>query len=349
MSKEQPHVTIKDIGDACGVSATTVSLALRNHPRISDKTKAKVQEAANELGYKRNPLVAALMSRLKSAQTSYIPVPLAAVCDMPLDQIEKHLYHKTVWGGVSKRARELGFSIDPFHLPDERPSSGKHLTNMLYSRGICGVLVLPLSQNDGQLSLDWSRFSSVAIGYSMQKPGLHRICPDQYHGIRLALEKARQRGYTRPGLVISQQTARRTLYLRSSGFYGYEYSLKTPQIIPVLEYNGTTPSQLIDWFKTYRPDVIISPNIRADEWTALETCGVRIPLDVGLISLSNHSTEINISGVDECEDYVGEMAVDRLAQLLYQNEQGIPARPTTLEIAPSWIEGETLPVKRNPS
>ena len=46
---EQKYVTLKDLAKECGVTPTTVSLALRNHPRISDATKENVRKAAKKL------------------------------------------------------------------------------------------------------------------------------------------------------------------------------------------------------------------------------------------------------------------------------------------------------------
>lgn len=49
-----PYVTIKDIARQLGVSASTVSRALRNEKNISPDTKASIIELANSLGYKPN-------------------------------------------------------------------------------------------------------------------------------------------------------------------------------------------------------------------------------------------------------------------------------------------------------
>ena len=45
-------ITIDDIASELGISVSTVSRALNNHPRISDATKQKVLKKAKELGYK---------------------------------------------------------------------------------------------------------------------------------------------------------------------------------------------------------------------------------------------------------------------------------------------------------
>lgn len=55
-------VSLQHIAVKAGVTKGTVSLALRNHPRISAATPVRVQAVAAELGYRPNPAVAAWMS-----------------------------------------------------------------------------------------------------------------------------------------------------------------------------------------------------------------------------------------------------------------------------------------------
>lgn len=341
MSEPGAHVTIKDIAKACGVSPTTVSLALRNHPRISEKTKERVKKAAEELGYKRHPLVAALMSNLGRSHYSDSPVPLAAVYNKPQKEVDASAYHRRLWAGISQRAAELGFSVDRFFLQDAKIANAQRLSEILYARGVTGILIPPLAQGGGHLSLDWDRFSAVAIGYSMLRPELNRVCPDQYQGIRLAMHYIRRFGYTRPGLVINGFSGLRTLHLWSSGFYGFEYERKTDGVIPVLECGEVDSSQLLAWYEQYRPDVIISSGTDREVWKVLQKTDLQIPEDVGFVTLSRSEMDPDVAGINENEDGVGSASVDQLAQLLYYNEQGIPQHPHVLQIAPSWEDGST--------
>ena len=46
--------TIKDIAQRAGVSVSTASRALNDNPRISQATRLKVKQVANELNYQPN-------------------------------------------------------------------------------------------------------------------------------------------------------------------------------------------------------------------------------------------------------------------------------------------------------
>lgn len=57
-------VTLQHIANAAKVSRTTVSLALRHHPKISVAMRKRVQVLDRKLGYRPNPLVAAHANHL---------------------------------------------------------------------------------------------------------------------------------------------------------------------------------------------------------------------------------------------------------------------------------------------
>jgi LacI family transcriptional regulator, galactose operon repressor len=59
MNKKQ-HVTIHDIARELNVSASTVSRALQDHPRISDSTREAVKKAASRLNYQPNVMASSL-------------------------------------------------------------------------------------------------------------------------------------------------------------------------------------------------------------------------------------------------------------------------------------------------
>src|SRR5690606_1224158 len=57
---KQGKTTIHDIARKLNVTASTVSRALKDHPRISEQTKKRVLEEARKLNYQVNHIAAAL-------------------------------------------------------------------------------------------------------------------------------------------------------------------------------------------------------------------------------------------------------------------------------------------------
>ena len=69
----QRKSTIHDIAKELNLTASSVSRALNDHPKISPETKKLVQKKAKELNYKPNTLAASL--RTGKAKTIGLIVP----------------------------------------------------------------------------------------------------------------------------------------------------------------------------------------------------------------------------------------------------------------------------------
>jgi LacI family transcriptional regulator len=70
MKSDAKHKTIVDIAKKLGISPSTVSRALNNHPDINVKTKEKVRKIAKKLEYSPNTIA----KSLKSNRTTTIGV-----------------------------------------------------------------------------------------------------------------------------------------------------------------------------------------------------------------------------------------------------------------------------------
>ena len=62
--------TMHQIAERAGVGKATVSLALRDDPRLRPETRQRIQRLAAEMGYRTNPTVANLMAQLRASRSS---------------------------------------------------------------------------------------------------------------------------------------------------------------------------------------------------------------------------------------------------------------------------------------
>lgn len=67
------HLTLRDVSEASGVSEMTVSRVLRNRGDVSEKTRAKVVQAAKRLGYVPNKIAGALASNRVNLVAIIVP------------------------------------------------------------------------------------------------------------------------------------------------------------------------------------------------------------------------------------------------------------------------------------
>ena len=91
-------VTIKDIAKALGVSASTVSRALKDHPDISRDTKDAVNELAKKLHYKPN----AVALSLKNSKTNTIGVIIPELV---------HYFFSSVISGIEDVTYDAGYNV----------------------------------------------------------------------------------------------------------------------------------------------------------------------------------------------------------------------------------------------
>ena len=68
----QKDVTIYDLAKILNVSPATVSRGLKDHPAISKKTKKKIDNLAQELGYRSNNFASNLRRQCTKTWTAFI-------------------------------------------------------------------------------------------------------------------------------------------------------------------------------------------------------------------------------------------------------------------------------------
>src|SRR3989339_236666 len=96
--ERKTQITIKDIARELGISPSTVSRALKNHPDISSKTKEAVHELAQKYHYKPN----AVALSLRSSKTHMIGVVIPKVV---------HFFFSSVISGIEHVANEAGYNV----------------------------------------------------------------------------------------------------------------------------------------------------------------------------------------------------------------------------------------------
>ncbi len=82
-------VTIKDIAAMTGLSWATISLSLRDHPRIPDSTKQRVRRVAQEMGYVYNRQAA----NLRLSRTRTLAVCLNTIENPVISRISTSMLH----------------------------------------------------------------------------------------------------------------------------------------------------------------------------------------------------------------------------------------------------------------
>jgi len=329
------RITLRDIAARCGVTATTVSLALRNHRSIPETTRSRLQSAAKAMGYRPDPALAALNHYRhggKARQDGYV---LAYVtCFEKRDGWQQSPFFQRAYAGARAQADALGFRLEHAWL-GEPGISPQRFAQVIESRGIRGLVIAPLPRPASRLWLPWERFSCVAIGPSLAEPALHSACGDQYQAMILALGHLARRGYRRVGLLLDPEADRRHQRKYQAAF-AITAAARSPR--PLIATHPTD-SEIRGWLLHEKPDVVLSSEDAVCD--RLAGLGLAVPGRIGFASLVRSGRK-EISGVETFPEQIAAAELNRLQQLLYENETGVPELPACSMLPGAWVEGTTI-------
>ena len=304
------QVTIKDIANKLGVSISTVSRALKDHPDISEKTREAVQELAKILGYKPN-LIAL---NLKHSRTNTIGVLIPEI---------EHYFFSTVLNGVEEVAYKRNFSVMVFQ------------SNESYMREVLNTQTLLANRVDGVLASfsknthDFSHFQQLVdneiplVFFDRERDDLHAdsVIVDDYTGAYNAVSHLISKGCTK----IAFYSAPQHLVLGKNRLEGYRAALEdngiafTPDLVYSCDtFNESEKISRSILKKHDRPDAIFAVN----DLTAIgamkiaKNLGLRIPEDIRFVGFENSRSswicEPELTTVDQFGFELGKKATELL-------------------------------------
>jgi LacI family transcriptional regulator len=341
--------TLRMLAKTAGVSKTTVSLALRDHPRIRLAVRQRIQRLAEEVGYRPNAIVANLLAQLRCSKTSAYQSTLGLLCVAQDHSILETSPTVRSWvAGCRARAPEQGYGFDEFslHQLDVAPD---RVVQILDARGIRGVVVIGMHEREAvspELTPVWERSASVAIGARPRWPPIHFVSNDQYVTVAQALREVLRLGYRRPGLCIASHVDRIVENKFSAGFWAAHERLFGGPHVPMFDLQPGSEKAFTRWLELHRADVILTIHLEVQEWIA--ALGLAVPEDIGLVHLDRSGEFESWAGMQQNSDLIGRSAIDMVIGQLHRNEFGVPAVQKSLLINSTWVPGPTVRSQQAP-
>lgn len=349
------RASIQDIADRLGVCKMTVSLALRKHPKISEATRKKVETVAAELGYRKNPELSKFMSAIRRKVTDERGLPLAYITTgRERGKWRESATERQYWEGAQKQAEAYGFYIMEFWL-EEPGMTEKRLSQILWSRGIQGVILHPFSgtiterMKQIRIDLNLSRFATVTMGDTLTYPVLNRVVHDHYASTFQAMDALVQLGYKRIGFCMTGHMDRIIKHRWQAAYRVYCENNPVTQIKPLIR-NDLNASHIGKWCEKHELDAIISAEIRMRKF--FEKVGLKMGEDVAYADLDIDGSSENydkVSGINQNPRTVGKAAVDLLISEIQRNQHGIPKHPLTVQVEGTWQDRGSTPSIYNPT
>jgi len=315
--------TQKEIARRCGVDASLVSMALRNHPNVAQKTKERILAMAREIGYRPNAALSEAAGRRWKHSGGQRRETVAFIRTRRRDVAEISLIEQS----ASARLDELGYGMGVL-AADDFPSE-QALSHTLYARGIRGVLIEQSTFNDRTRALDWKRFAVVQCGLLKKTPGVHQVCLDFSGVVNETLERLGSAGYRRVAFLFS---AEKTLYHSDALLLQAAHGAKAAGLFPDLSIKVFQDSKKL---ASFSPQAVLV----TEPWTEDElACR---PVQVGL--LGDHACE-GLPGFAFQLPLLGRMGAELLDSRLRAHDFGIPAIAQRLVFVPPWKTDPPLPV-----
>ena len=335
MSAARP--TLRTLAARLGVSPMTVSLALRRSGRISVKTRERVEQLAEQLGYRPDPFINKLMHHLRARRTKRLQASLCGLMDeWPEPLAQRHRYTQRVLAGLQVRAAELGYAFNTLTMRDRTQARG--VGKVLHNRRVEGLVLLPrVQRTDMGDWLDWSHFSVLSVTSSISTPAVHTVVPHHFDNTLLACQTLVGQGHRSIGLVISREWDRRVRH-RWAGAILWQNTFGGTQ--PVTPFLGESPDLRADgpalrtWLRRHRPGVVVTDEVSLD--TLLRTVRSlpvrRRPIIVRLAHDGGHLE----AGIDQRSEAIGRTALDILAGMIVHGDRGLPAQPNMTCVPGVW-------------
>ncbi|WP_339921801.1 LacI family DNA-binding transcriptional regulator [uncultured Cyclobacterium sp.] len=328
MNKE---ITIYDIAKVVGLSPTTVSRALSNHPRVKENTREKILNTAKSLGYQSNIFASSL--RKKRSKSIGVIIPKL---NSP--------FQSSVLAGMEEIATQEGYNLI---ISQSTESLEKEVSNanIMFNSRVDGLLVSKAGTTDN--------IEHFAPFFKKQIPVLFfdRV-PEDNNCTGVVINNT-QAIYDATSHLIKEGCKRIVhvlgnlkINVYSDRMKGYKYALldhglvfKEENIITndLGEESGDRIVEKILKLKP-RPDGLLVSNdaCAASCLMALKKNKLRVPEDIAIVGFNNdlisRMVEPNLSTINYPSYHMGEVAMKNLINHLDDEHHEILQKTNTITL-----------------
>lgn len=320
-------VRLKDIAEKTGFSTNTVSLALRDSPRIPEATRALIRKTAAELNYLPNAIAKSLVSR----ETRTIGLVLTDLTNPILTRAAQSIEME-----LAKRGYGTLFASSNNMLSEE-----KRVIDMFRSRQVDGMLIYPADHTELDHILPLRKANYPIVLLAGDPTGIDAVKVDEGTGAHKAVRHLIGLGHRRIGLIDSGPAQgkgeKRQGYERALAEAGI--AIDPALIVDPLGHGAPEGLAAMSRIMSLDPRpsavfcVMDALAVGALRWCQLNH--LRVPADVALVGFDNNQFSnfvgTPLTTVDYPVDDLTRQAVDRLMTLIAAGETLPPAKVARID------------------
>ncbi|MEF3304099.1 LacI family DNA-binding transcriptional regulator [Paenibacillus sp. GYB003] len=282
------NVTLPQLAEKLGLSAYTVSKALRGLPGMSEQTRSEVIQLAKELGYLTKDQESSLLyegiPRLSAKQRRFL-----------MATSSKYSYSiQQMFMGLKERMNELGHKVDiafmPETLPADRLEGWMEQEGVLYADGLFITPLIPEPLEAVLLELKLPRIlinfppvgakvdSVIWDVYDATMQSVRYLTENGHRNIAYIGDTARTRGYKQRWLAFREA-------MKQEG----EEVREESHLIPFSSDNAEWREAFERHLERSKPTALLCSSYQNVSWVfyACSEAGYRIPDDLSVIMLDN--------------------------------------------------------------
>ncbi|MBU3664987.1 MAG: LacI family transcriptional regulator [Chthoniobacterales bacterium] len=329
--------TQRDIARALDLSQAAVSQALNGRGKLSASVRRRVADYAEKHGYRIDPALAALAAyRTGKREPGYLGT-VAWLTNFSRAEGWKIGTFVEYHRGAAAFLREHGYELETFWM-GEAGMTPRRMEDILKARGIECILVCPQEQPGTVTDWDFSEFSVVTFGFTLERPRFHMVTAQGFISMRVLFESLHRRGRRAIGFAYGEQIERRAQGAWLGGFLVAQLLQNGGRKIPPLRCDNL-PERFERWLNRHRPDAVITTDSSVPD--QLKAAGFRIPRDISLcFTVADPSRHIGGMVFDNLR--IGEIAARKLISLHHARECGVPSVPEMTAIEGTFHPGKTV-------
>jgi LacI family transcriptional regulator len=332
----EEKLTIRQIAKLAGVSRSTVSRVINEHPNVSRETREQVLQVVSETGFLPDPIARSLSSRRAGIIGLVIPLAIQSLFEDP--------FFPRLMQGISQGCNSLGYTLSLFLFHSEEEERKLH-HRISRNRLLDGVIVTATRTGDPFIpQLIANRIPFVVHGRH-EDPQVSFVEVDNEMGAYTAVTHLVRLGRRRIALITGPSTSpaaedRKRGYLKAL----HERMVRVDESLIVQgDFTETSGYEGMRRLLPHEPDAVFvaSDTMALGALRALRGAGKHVPDEVALVGFDDTpqaaTANPSLTTIRQPIQQTGVLAVEMLIDML-ENGGDPPRRivlPTELVIRAS--------------